>query len=75
MELQNTWQANSVTDLHTHEDKLNWIFMAFDQDGGGYIDVQETFSRNNSLLNILKSLRTLTNRKMTKILFLTELLC
>ena len=36
-------EANSVTDLDSDEDKLNWIFMAFDQDGGGFIDVKETF--------------------------------
>lgn len=34
-------QANNVTDLNTPEDKLNWIFTAFDQDGGGSIDVDE----------------------------------
>merc|ERR1711994_1032690 len=34
-------QADSVTDLDSDEDKLNWIFMAFDQDGGGFIDVKE----------------------------------
>ena len=34
-------QAVSVTDLDTKEDKLGWIFTAFDQDGGGYIDVDE----------------------------------
>ena len=34
-------QAVSVTDLNTKEDKLGWIFTAFDQDGGGYIDVDE----------------------------------
>merc|ERR1711936_458721 len=28
-------QANSVTDLESDEDKLRWIFMAFDMDGGG----------------------------------------
>ena len=32
-----------MTDLDSDEDKLNWIFMAFDQDGGGFIDVKETF--------------------------------
>ena len=30
-----------MTNLETNEDKLNWIFMAFDQDGGGVIDVNE----------------------------------
>merc|ERR1712062_626778 len=34
-------QANSVTNLDSDEDELNWIFMAFDQDGGGFIDVKE----------------------------------
>ena len=34
-------QAENVTVLDTREDKLNWIFMAFDQDGGGYIDGHE----------------------------------
>ena len=30
-----------MTDLNTNEEKLGWIFTAFDQDGGGYIDVDE----------------------------------
>merc|ERR1711988_1149344 len=34
-------QANSVTKLNTPEDKLNWIFTAFDTDGEGTIDVDE----------------------------------
>ena len=34
-------QANNVTNLYTPEDKLNWIFTAFDTDGGGTIDVEE----------------------------------
>ena len=34
-------QANSVKKLNTPEDKLNWIFTAFDTDGGGSIDVDE----------------------------------
>lgn len=34
-------QANSVNKLNTPEDKLNWIFTAFDTDGGGTIDVDE----------------------------------
>jgi len=34
-------QANNVTNLNTPEDKLNWIFTAFDSDGGGSIDVSE----------------------------------
>ena len=46
-ETETDWQANSVTDLDSNEDKLNWIFMAFDQDGGGFIDVQVM----NNLIN------------------------
>ena len=38
-------EADSVTDLESDEDKLNWIFMAFDQDGGGFIDMKENFSQ------------------------------
>ena len=34
-------KANNVTDLNTPEEKLNWIFTAFDTDGGGSIDVEE----------------------------------
>ena len=34
-------QADRVTNLDTPEDKLNWIFTAFDTDGGGSIDVDE----------------------------------
>ena len=34
-------QANRVNNLDTPEDKLNWIFTAFDTDGGGSIDVDE----------------------------------
>merc|ERR1712232_890213 len=34
-------EANSVNKLNTPEDKLNWIFTAFDTDGGGSIDVDE----------------------------------
>lgn len=34
-------QAENVTVLDSNDDKLNWIFMAFDQDGGGFIDVNE----------------------------------
>ena len=30
-----------MTVLDSNDDKLNWIFMAFDQDGGGFIDVNE----------------------------------
>ena len=36
-----TPKAENVTVLDTNDDKLNWIFMAFDQDGGGFIDVNE----------------------------------
>ena len=36
-----SFQAANVTVLDTREDKLNWIFMAFDKDGGGFIDVHE----------------------------------
>ena len=35
------FQANNVTKLSTPEDKLNWMFTAFDADGGGYIDAEE----------------------------------
>merc|ERR1739838_472131 len=35
------FQAINITDLETPEDKLNWIFTAFDSDGGGSIDVDE----------------------------------
>ena len=34
-------QANNAAKLNTPEDKLNWIFTAFDTDGGGSIDVDE----------------------------------
>ena len=34
-------KAENVTVLDSNDDKLNWIFMAFDQDGGGFIDVNE----------------------------------
>ena len=33
--------ANNVTNLNTPEDKLDWIFTAFDKDGGGSIDAEE----------------------------------
>ena len=33
--------ANNVTNLNTPEDKLYWIFTAFDKDGGGTIDTEE----------------------------------
>ena len=35
------FQADNVTNLNTPEDKLNWMFTAFDADGGGSIDVDE----------------------------------
>ena len=35
------YQANNVKKMNTPEDKLNWIFTAFDSDGGGSIDVDE----------------------------------
>ena len=35
------YQANDVKNLTTPEEKLNWIFTAFDADGGGSIDVNE----------------------------------
>ena len=34
-------QADNVTNLNTVQEKLNWVFTAFDQDGGGSIDVDE----------------------------------
>jgi len=34
-------QVKSVKTVNTAEEKLNWIFTAFDQDGGGTIDVEE----------------------------------
>ena len=34
-------QASKVKNLDTPEEKLNWIFTAFDEDGGGSIDVDE----------------------------------
>ena len=34
-------QASQVGDLDTIEDKLSWIFTAFDSDGGGSIDYDE----------------------------------
>ena len=34
-------QANDAAKLSTPEDKLNWIFTAFDTDGGGSIDIDE----------------------------------
>ena len=34
-------QANSVKNLNTPEDKLGWMFDAFDADGGGTVDGDE----------------------------------
>ena len=34
-------QANSVKNLNTPEDKLSWMFDAFDEDGGGTVDGDE----------------------------------
>ena len=34
-------QVKSVKTITTPEEKLNWIFTAFDEDGGGSIDVSE----------------------------------
>ena len=34
-------QADNVGVLNTPEEKLGWIFTAFDADGGGSIDVEE----------------------------------
>ena len=36
-------QATQVGDLETVEDKLSWIFTAFDADGGGSIDNDEIY--------------------------------
>ena len=33
-----TAQANNVKNLETPEDKLGWMFDAFDADGGGTVD-------------------------------------
>ena len=35
------YQADDVKNFTTPEEKLNWIFTAFDADGGGSIDVNE----------------------------------
>ena len=35
------FQASNVKDMETIEEKLNWIFTAFDADGGGSIDSEE----------------------------------
>ena len=34
-------KVKSVKTINTPEEKLNWIFTAFDSDGGGSIDVEE----------------------------------
>ena len=33
--------VKKASNLHTPEEKLNWIFTAFDRDGGGSIDMDE----------------------------------
>ena len=35
------YQATNVKNMSTIEEKLNWIFMAFDADNGGSIDLNE----------------------------------
>ena len=35
------YQATNVKNMTTPEEKLNWIFTAFDADAGGSIDVHE----------------------------------
>ena len=35
------FKVKSVKTINTPEEKLNWIFTAFDSDGGGSIDVEE----------------------------------
>ena len=35
------YQATNVKNMTTPEEKLNWIFTAFDADNGGSIDVEE----------------------------------
>ena len=35
------FQVKSVRTINTPEEKLNWIFTAFDSDGGGSIDLEE----------------------------------
>ena len=35
------YQATNVKNMTTPEEKLNWIFSAFDADNGGSIDVEE----------------------------------
>ena len=37
-------QANSVKNLNTPQDKLGWMFDAFDADGGGTVDAEEITS-------------------------------
>jgi hypothetical protein len=39
--LSEGFQANNVGDLSAPENKLTWIFTAFDADGGGTIDANE----------------------------------
>ena len=34
-------QANNVKNLNKPEDKLGWMFDAFDEDGGGTVDAEE----------------------------------
>ena len=35
------YQATNVKNMSSIEEKLNWIFMAFDADNGGSIDLNE----------------------------------
>ena len=35
------YQATNVKNMSTVEEKLNWIFLAFDADNGGSIDLNE----------------------------------
>ena len=35
------YQASNVKNMSSIEEKLNWIFTAFDADGGGSIDLEE----------------------------------
>ena len=52
-------QADNVGVLNTAEEKLGWIFTAFDADGGGSIDVEEI--RLNILLGLEASLTMRSN--------------
>ena len=52
-------QADNVGVLNTAEEKLGWIFTAFDADGGGSIDVEEI--RFNILLGLEASLTMRSN--------------